>query len=66
MESTTKQARTPRHRPRDDDDDDAEANDDELTLSASQFDARQHPMYELDKKRAKSAFKLKSRFDHLA
>lgn len=65
MESTTKQARTPRHRPRDDDDDDAEANDDELTLSASQFDARQHPMYELDKKRAKSAFKLKSRFEDI-
>ncbi|KAI4600707.1 hypothetical protein KJ359_012869 [Pestalotiopsis sp. 9143b] len=65
MESTTKQARTPHHRPRDDGDDDGEANDDELTLSASQFDARQHPMYELDKKRAKSAFKLKSRFEDI-
>lgn len=39
--------------------------DDELTLSASQFSARQDPMYQLDKKRAKSAFKLKSMFEDI-
>lgn len=47
------------------DDDDGEAEDDELMLSASQFDARQHPMYQLDKKRAQSALKLKSRFEDI-
>ncbi|KAK9777499.1 hypothetical protein SCAR479_05892 [Seiridium cardinale] len=58
-------AKRPRvgHAPWDDDDD--EANDDELTLSATQFDARQDPMYQLDRKRAKSAFKLKSRFEDI-
>ncbi|KAH8204985.1 hypothetical protein TruAng_000868 [Truncatella angustata] len=48
-----------------DDGDDEEANDDELTLSAVQFDARQHPMYQLDKRRARSAFKLKSTFEDI-
>ncbi|ETS82168.1 hypothetical protein PFICI_07170 [Pestalotiopsis fici W106-1] len=64
MDFPAKRARTAR-RSLWDEDDDAEANDDELTLSASQFDARQHPMYQLEKKRAKSAFKLKSRFEDI-
>ncbi|KAF7522687.1 hypothetical protein G7054_g12043 [Neopestalotiopsis clavispora] len=64
MESEARRARKARRNPWDDDDD-AEANDDELTLSATQFDARQHPMYQLEKKRAKSAFKLKSRFEDI-
>lgn len=51
--------------PYDDDDDDDEENDDELSLTASQFEARQDPLYELDKGRAKAAFKLKSRFEDI-
>ncbi|KAI0126485.1 hypothetical protein BJ170DRAFT_628889 [Xylariales sp. AK1849] len=47
------------------DNDDEEAKDDELSLTMSQFDARQDPMYQLDKSRARSAFKLKSRFEDI-
>jgi hypothetical protein len=61
MEPPSKRAKVA-HAP---DEDDNEANDDELSLSTTQFDARQDPMYELDKKRAKSAFKLKSRFESI-
>ncbi|KAI1857148.1 hypothetical protein JX265_011349 [Neoarthrinium moseri] len=60
MEPPAKRARVG-HAPWDDDDE--EANDDELSLTATQFEARQDPMYQLDKKRAKSAFKLQSRFE---
>ncbi|KAK6860151.1 hypothetical protein PG995_003787 [Apiospora arundinis] len=42
-----------------------EANDDELSLHPGEFDARQDPLYELDKSRAKAAFKLKSRFESI-
>lgn len=56
----TKVARAPY-----DDHDDDEVDDDELSLSAIQFATRQDPMYQLDKKRAKSAFRLKSRFEHI-
>lgn len=68
MEPPAKRARVgnaPWHDDDDDDDDEEEANADELTFSASQFNARQDPMYKLDKKRAKSAFKLKSRFEDI-
>ncbi|KAK8132830.1 hypothetical protein PG999_001003 [Apiospora kogelbergensis] len=42
-----------------------EANDDELSLHPGEFEARQDPLYELDKSRAKAAFKLKSRFESI-
>ncbi|KAK8016387.1 hypothetical protein PG993_014576 [Apiospora rasikravindrae] len=42
-----------------------EANDDELSLHPGEFDARQDPLYELDKSRAKAVFKLKSRFESI-
>ncbi|KAI8965437.1 hypothetical protein F5Y11DRAFT_313121 [Daldinia sp. FL1419] len=48
-----------------DDDEDEEANLDELSMSPTQFDARQDPMYELDKKRAKAATRLKSAFERI-
>ncbi|KAK8122376.1 hypothetical protein PG984_011046 [Apiospora sp. TS-2023a] len=49
--------------PRDDPHD--EANDDELCLPPGEFEARQDPLYELDKSRAKAVFKLKSRFESI-
>ncbi|KAI0847044.1 hypothetical protein F5Y00DRAFT_271366 [Daldinia vernicosa] len=48
-----------------DDDDDDEANLDELSMSPTQFDARQDPLYELDKGRAKAATRLKSAFERI-
>ncbi|KAI4860400.1 hypothetical protein F4820DRAFT_437019 [Hypoxylon rubiginosum] len=48
-----------------DDDDDDEANQDELSMSPTQFDARQNPLYELDKGRAKAATRLKSAFERI-
>ncbi|KAH8682373.1 hypothetical protein BX600DRAFT_505973 [Xylariales sp. PMI_506] len=48
-----------------DDDEDEDPSHDELSLSATQLAARQDPLYQLDKKRAKSAFKLKSRFEEI-
>lgn len=42
-----------------------EANDDELCLPPGEFEARQDPLYELDKSRAKAVFKLKSRFESI-
>ncbi|ORY55487.1 uncharacterized protein BCR38DRAFT_125058 [Pseudomassariella vexata] len=46
------------------DDSDEEVND-ELSLTPSQFDAQQDPMYQLDKRRAKATSKLKFRFEHI-
>lgn len=51
--------RPPREDPHD------EANDDELCLPPGEFEARQDPLYELDKSRAKAVFKLKSRFESI-
>ncbi|KAI2783656.1 hypothetical protein F4815DRAFT_457438 [Daldinia loculata] len=48
-----------------DDDDDDEANLDELSMSPTQFDARQDPLYQLDKGRAKAATRLKSAFERI-
>ncbi|XXH05542.1 hypothetical protein Hte_011972 [Hypoxylon texense] len=48
-----------------DDDEDDEANIDELSMSPTQFDARQDPLYELDKGRAKAATRLKSAFERI-
>ncbi|KAI1656880.1 hypothetical protein F4813DRAFT_362161 [Daldinia decipiens] len=48
-----------------DDDDDDEANIDELSMSPTQFDARQDPLYQLDKGRAKAATRLKSAFERI-
>ncbi|KAI1774651.1 hypothetical protein F4818DRAFT_68908 [Hypoxylon cercidicola] len=48
-----------------DDDDDDEANIDELSMSPTQFDARQDPLYELDRGRAKAATRLKSAFERI-
>ncbi|KAI1761250.1 hypothetical protein GGR53DRAFT_39030 [Hypoxylon sp. FL1150] len=47
------------------DNDDEEANLDELAMSPTQFDARQDPLYELDKGRAKAATRLKSAFERI-
>ncbi|KAI2622563.1 hypothetical protein GGR54DRAFT_599040 [Hypoxylon sp. NC1633] len=47
------------------DDDDDEANVDELSMTPSQFDARQDPLYHLDKGRAKAATRLKSAFERI-
>ncbi|KAI6082689.1 hypothetical protein F4821DRAFT_281509 [Hypoxylon rubiginosum] len=47
------------------DDDEEEANQDELSMSPTQFDARQDPLYELDKGRAKAATRLKSAFERI-
>ncbi|KAK8064866.1 hypothetical protein PG994_007504 [Apiospora phragmitis] len=47
------------------DDPQNEANDDELSLPPGEFEARQDPLYELDKSRAKAVFKLKSRFESI-
>lgn len=49
----------------DNDSDDGEANIDELSMSPTQFDARQDPLYELDKGRAKAATRLKSAFERI-
>ncbi|KAI1106204.1 hypothetical protein F4804DRAFT_301904 [Jackrogersella minutella] len=48
-----------------DDDDEDEANLDELSMSPTQFDTRQDPMYELDRGRAKAATRLKSAFERI-
>ncbi|KAI1205436.1 uncharacterized protein F4807DRAFT_285107 [Annulohypoxylon truncatum] len=48
-----------------DDNDDDEANLDELSMDPTQFDARQDPLYELDKGRAKAASRLKSAFERI-
>ncbi|KAI0594771.1 hypothetical protein F4775DRAFT_416262 [Biscogniauxia sp. FL1348] len=44
---------------------DDEANQDELSMTPSQFDARQDPLYQLDKGRAKAATRLKSTFESI-
>ncbi|KAK6949482.1 hypothetical protein Daesc_009563 [Daldinia eschscholtzii] len=49
----------------DDDDDDDDGNIDELSMSPTQFAARQDPLYQLDKKRAKAATRLKSAFERI-
>ncbi|KAI0187061.1 hypothetical protein EV127DRAFT_161202 [Xylaria flabelliformis] len=46
------------------DHDDGE-NEDELSMTPAQFDASQDPMYQLDKKRAKAATRLKSTFENI-
>ncbi|KAI0861111.1 hypothetical protein F4860DRAFT_179055 [Xylaria cubensis] len=46
------------------DHDDGE-NQDELSMTPAQFHASQDPMYQLDKKRAKAATKLKSTFENI-
>ncbi|KAI1406269.1 hypothetical protein F4819DRAFT_506705 [Hypoxylon fuscum] len=51
--------------PYDDNDDDDEANLDELTMDPIQFDARQDPLYQLDRGRAKAATRLKSAFERI-
>ncbi|KAI0895792.1 hypothetical protein F4806DRAFT_468042 [Annulohypoxylon nitens] len=48
-----------------DDDDEDEINLDELSMDPIQFDARQDPLYELDKGRAKAASRLKSAFERI-
>ncbi|KAI1465480.1 uncharacterized protein F4812DRAFT_124901 [Daldinia caldariorum] len=48
-----------------DDDDDDDGNIDELSMSPTQFNARQDPLYQLDKKRAKAATRLKSAFERI-
>ncbi|KAI2628112.1 hypothetical protein GGS26DRAFT_561141 [Hypomontagnella submonticulosa] len=50
--------------PYDDDDEDDEALD-ELSMTPTQFDAKQDPLYQLDKGRAKAANRLKSAFEHI-
>ncbi|KAI1392827.1 uncharacterized protein F4822DRAFT_392337 [Hypoxylon trugodes] len=51
--------------PYDNDDNDDEANLDELSMTPNQFDARQDPLYELDRGRAKAATRLKSAFERI-
>ncbi|KAI1804718.1 hypothetical protein F4811DRAFT_518833 [Daldinia bambusicola] len=51
--------------PYDNDDDDDDGNLDELSMSPTQFNARQDPLYQLDKKRAKAATRLKSAFERI-
>ncbi|KAI1174052.1 hypothetical protein F4777DRAFT_555487 [Nemania sp. FL0916] len=46
-------------------DDDDEEDQDELSMSAEHFNATQDPMYQLDKKRAKAATRLKSTFEDI-
>ncbi|XDG08496.1 hypothetical protein ABKA04_008111 [Annulohypoxylon sp. FPYF3050] len=48
-----------------DDNDEDEINLDELSMDPIQFDARQDPLYELDKGRAKAASRLKSAFERI-
>lgn len=48
-----------------DDDDEDEINLDELSMDPIQFDARQDPLYELDKGRAKAASRLRSAFERI-
>ncbi|KAI0384202.1 hypothetical protein F5Y04DRAFT_249246 [Hypomontagnella monticulosa] len=50
--------------PYDDDDDEDEALD-ELSMTATQFDAKQDPLYQLDKGRAKAATRLKSAWERI-
>ncbi|KAI5918342.1 hypothetical protein F4810DRAFT_595674 [Camillea tinctor] len=45
--------------------DEDEANQDELSMTPGQFDARQDPMYQLDKGRARAATRLKSTFENI-
>ncbi|KAJ2972367.1 hypothetical protein NUW58_g9199 [Xylaria curta] len=47
------------------DDTDDEDNQDELSMTPAQFNAIQDPMYQLDKKRAKAATRLKSTFEDI-
>lgn len=61
MEPPAKRTKTGPSKRQDDEADD----DDELSLTPSQFAARQDPLYELDKGRAKAASKLKSRFENI-
>ncbi|KAK7962307.1 uncharacterized protein PG986_003132 [Apiospora aurea] len=63
MEPPAKRHKVGQPPPRDDPHD--EANDDELSLHPGEFEARQDPLYELDKSRAKAVFKLKSRFESI-
>ncbi|KAI0837574.1 hypothetical protein F5Y06DRAFT_270782 [Hypoxylon sp. FL0890] len=63
MESPSKRLKIGRA-PYDDDVDD-ETNLDELAMSPTQFNARQDPLYQLDKGRAKAATKLKSAFERI-
>ncbi|KAI1413985.1 hypothetical protein F5Y13DRAFT_197884 [Hypoxylon sp. FL1857] len=63
MESPSKKLKLG-HAPYDDDDDD-ETNLDELSMTPTQFDARQDPLYHLDKGRAKAATRLKSAFERI-
>src|SRR3569833_2779909 len=58
MEPPQKRARLDRA-PYDDDD------DDEICMDPEEFRARQDPGYQLDRSRAKAAFKLKSTFEHI-
>ncbi|KAI1081966.1 hypothetical protein F5B20DRAFT_588078 [Whalleya microplaca] len=51
--------------PYNEDDDEEEENQDELSLSATQFAARQDPNYQFTKKAAKSATRLKSAFEDI-
>ncbi|KAI8626682.1 hypothetical protein F5Y19DRAFT_217978 [Xylariaceae sp. FL1651] len=60
MEPPSKRLRL--DRPYDSDD---EENQDELSMTPTQFDARQDPMYQLDKGRAKAATRLKSTFEDI-
>ncbi|OTA64077.1 hypothetical protein K449DRAFT_381019 [Hypoxylon sp. EC38] len=53
------------HAPYDDDDDDDETNLDELSMTPTQFNVRQDPLYRLDKGRAKAATRLKSAFERI-
>ncbi|OTA92500.1 hypothetical protein M434DRAFT_396381 [Hypoxylon sp. CO27-5] len=53
------------HAPYDDDEDDDETNLDELSMTPTQFNARQDPLYRLDKGRAKAATRLKSAFERI-
>ncbi|KAI1739192.1 hypothetical protein F4680DRAFT_423100 [Xylaria scruposa] len=46
-------------------DHDDEENEDELSMTPAQFNASQDPMYQLDKKRAKAATRLKSTLENI-
>ncbi|KAI0149799.1 hypothetical protein F4776DRAFT_603241 [Hypoxylon sp. NC0597] len=64
MESPSKRLKLG-HAPYDDDDDDDDTNLDELSMTPTQFNARQDPLYKLDKGRAKAATRLKSAFERI-
>ncbi|KAI0474807.1 hypothetical protein F4859DRAFT_79993 [Xylaria cf. heliscus] len=63
MEPPSKRLRLDRSPYNDDDDD--EENQDELSMTPAQFNASQDPMYQLDKKRAQAATRLKSTFEDI-